>query len=61
MKGWVGNVEGRDLLRPSADVIITDGFTGNVALKTVEGRAVGLAGLVFGVLDEPEWPCWPTR
>ena len=55
VKGWIGNVEGRDLLRPSADVIITDGFTGNVALKTVEGALSGLAGMVFGVLDEPEW------
>jgi glycerol-3-phosphate acyltransferase PlsX len=55
VKGWIGNVEGRDLLRPSADVIVTDGFTGNVALKTVEGALAGLAGLVFGVLDEPEW------
>jgi glycerol-3-phosphate acyltransferase PlsX len=55
VKGWVGNVEGRDLLRPSADVIVTDGFTGNVALKTVEGALAGLAGLVFGVLDEPQW------
>jgi phosphate acyltransferase len=55
VKGWVGNVEGRDLLRSSADVIVTDGFTGNVALKTVEGALAGLAGMVFGVLDEPEW------
>ena len=55
VKGWIGNVEGRDLLRTSADVIVTDGFTGNVALKTVEGALAGLAGLVFGVLDEPEW------
>src|SRR3954468_1160796 len=55
VKGWIGNVEGRDLLRPSADVIVTDGFTGNVALKTVEGALAGLAGLVFGVLDEPEF------
>ncbi len=55
VKGWVGNVEGRDLLRASADVIVTDGFTGNVALKTVEGALSGLAGMVFGVLDEPEW------
>ena len=55
VKGWTGNVEGRDLLRPSADVIVTDGFTGNVALKTVEGALAGLAGLVFGVLDEPAW------
>ena len=34
-----GNVEGRDLLGDVADVIVTDGFTGNVALKTLEGTA----------------------
>jgi phosphate acyltransferase len=32
-----GNAEGRDLLAGAADVLVTDGFTGNVALKTVEG------------------------
>jgi glycerol-3-phosphate acyltransferase PlsX len=32
-----GNTEGRDLLAGAADVVVTDGFTGNVALKTVEG------------------------
>lgn len=37
--GFVGNVEGRDLLGDAADVIVTDGFTGNVALKTIEGSA----------------------
>ena len=35
-------------------MIVTDGFTGNVALKTLEGAVMGLAGLVFGVLDEPD-------
>lgn len=34
---FVGNVEGRDLMLKTADVIVTDGFTGNVALKTLEG------------------------
>jgi len=34
---FIGNVEGRDLLAGSADVVVTDGFTGNVALKTLEG------------------------
>ncbi|HLE39687.1 MAG TPA: phosphate acyltransferase PlsX [Acidimicrobiia bacterium] len=40
---FVGNVEGRDLGRGIADVFVTDGFTGNVLLKTAEGvaRAVG--------------------
>ena len=32
-----GNTEGRDLLRGAADVVVTDGFTGNVALKLLEG------------------------
>jgi len=36
---FVGNVEGRDLLRNLADVVVTDGFTGNVALKLLEGCA----------------------
>ena len=55
VKGFVGNVEGRDLSRVSADVIITDGFTGNVALKTLEGAMLALAGMVFSILDEPEF------
>jgi glycerol-3-phosphate acyltransferase PlsX len=32
-----GNAEGRDLLRGAADVVVTDGFTGNLALKLLEG------------------------
>jgi len=56
VKGFVGNVEGRDVARRSADVIVTDGFTGNVTLKTLEGAVMGLAGLVFGVVDEPGAP-----
>jgi len=36
---FTGNVEGRDLLSGVADVIATDGFTGNIALKTLEGTA----------------------
>jgi glycerol-3-phosphate acyltransferase PlsX len=53
VKDFVGNVEGRDLSRGAADVIVTDGFTGNVALKTLEGAMLAMAGLVFGVVDEP--------
>jgi glycerol-3-phosphate acyltransferase PlsX len=56
VKGFIGNIEGRDVARRSADVIITDGFTGNVTLKTLEGAVMGLAGLVFGVVDEPDAP-----
>jgi len=39
---YVGFIEGNDLFAGKADVVVTDGFTGNVALKTIEG-AVGLA------------------
>jgi len=39
---FVGNVEGRDLLTGAADVVVTDGFTGNVALKLLEGSAHSL-------------------
>jgi phosphate acyltransferase len=41
-----GNLEGRDLLTGAADVIVTDGFTGNVVLKTVEGTARAVAAAV---------------
>jgi glycerol-3-phosphate acyltransferase PlsX len=34
---FVGNVEGRDLFNDKADVMVTDGFTGNVVLKVIEG------------------------
>jgi glycerol-3-phosphate acyltransferase PlsX len=44
---FVGNVEGRDIMTDDVDVVVTDGFTGNVALKTLEG---GMRALVRGVL-----------
>jgi phosphate acyltransferase len=34
---FIGNVEGRDLMSDAVDVVVTDGFTGNVVLKTLEG------------------------
>jgi glycerol-3-phosphate acyltransferase PlsX len=45
---FVGNVEGRDLYSGNVDVIVTDGFVGNVALKTSEG----VANLVRATLKE---------
>jgi glycerol-3-phosphate acyltransferase PlsX len=41
---YVGYVEGRDLNNGKVDVVVTDGFTGNVALKTMEGFASFLTG-----------------
>ena len=50
--GFVGNVEGRDFMHAgTADVIVTDGFTGNVALKTMEGALRAFAGHVFTIFD----------
>jgi glycerol-3-phosphate acyltransferase PlsX len=51
---FIGNVEGRDLLGSPADVIVTDGFTGNVALKTAEGALRFAMGLVLEVLGHDE-------
>ena len=51
--GFVGNVEGRDFMQPGVDVIVTDGFTGNVALKSIEGAIRATAKLVFDALAAP--------
>jgi len=41
---YIGYLEGRDINRGKADVVVTDGFTGNVALKTMEGFSTFLLG-----------------
>jgi glycerol-3-phosphate acyltransferase PlsX len=51
VEGFAGNVEGRDLMHGTVDVVVTDGFTGNVALKSLEGALRAAVALVFGVLD----------
>jgi glycerol-3-phosphate acyltransferase PlsX len=43
---FLGNVEGRDLMGQEADVVVTDGFTGNIVLKTIEGTAEAVADAV---------------
>jgi glycerol-3-phosphate acyltransferase PlsX len=48
---FVGNTEGRDLLTGAADVVVTDGFTGNVTLKLLEGT---IRTLLEGIRDEIE-------
>jgi glycerol-3-phosphate acyltransferase PlsX len=51
---FVGNVEGRDIMSDAADVIVTDGFTGNVALKTLEGGMRALVGALFAVFGSSD-------
>jgi glycerol-3-phosphate acyltransferase PlsX len=43
---FIGNVEGSDVTNSVADVIVTDGFTGNVALKLMEGTASTVTGAI---------------
>jgi glycerol-3-phosphate acyltransferase PlsX len=45
---FIGNVEGRDVMTDKVDVVVTDGFTGNVVLKTLEG---GMRTIVNAILD----------
>ena len=51
---FVGNVEGRDLMGDEADVVVTDGFTGNVALKTLEGGLKAIVGAIYEVFGSTE-------
>ncbi|MPY92131.1 MAG: phosphate acyltransferase PlsX [Acidimicrobiia bacterium] len=46
---FIGNVEGRDLMSTDVDVVVTDGFTGNVALKTLEGALDGMVRTLEGI------------
>ncbi|QOR68526.1 phosphate acyltransferase PlsX [Cytobacillus suaedae] len=47
---FIGNVEARDLLEGVADVVVTDGFTGNVTLKTIEGTALSIFTMLKSAL-----------
>ena len=69
---FTGNVEGRDALAGAVDVVVTDGFTGNVVLKTIEGslrlavadtRAALAAGRPAGMAGSPTGAgcaAWPS-
>lgn len=43
---FIGNVEARELLNDVADVVVTDGFTGNAVLKSIEGTALSIIRLL---------------
>ena len=52
---FIGNVEGRDIMTDKVDVVVTDGFTGNVALKTLEGTMRGVVKALFAAISVPEY------
>ncbi len=50
---FIGNVEARELLNGVADVVVTDGFTGNAVLKSIEGTAMNMMDLLkSAILNE---------
>jgi len=53
---FIGNVEGRDVMTDDVDVVVTDGFTGNVVLKTLEGGMRTLVkALIAAFGSRPEY------
>jgi glycerol-3-phosphate acyltransferase PlsX len=53
---FVGNVEGRDIMTSAVDVVVTDGFTGNVVLKTLEGGVKAIVKALLGAFaSAPEY------
>ena len=53
---FIGNVEGNDLVAGKADIVVCDGFVGNVVLKLVEGLSMGLAGQLQTALSNSSMP-----
>jgi len=51
---FIGNVEGRDIMSDMVDVVITDGFTGNVVLKTLEGAMRTVIKALFAAFASDE-------
>ncbi|MBS7576978.1 MULTISPECIES: phosphate acyltransferase PlsX [unclassified Enterococcus] len=49
---FIGNVESRDILTGVADVVVTDGFTGNAVLKSIEGTAGGIMSLLKAAIKD---------
>ncbi len=52
---FIGNVEGRDVMSDNVDVCVTDGFTGNVVLKTLEGGMKAVIGALLEAFGQPEY------
>ena len=51
---FIGNVEGRDIMTDDVDVVVTDGFTGNVALKTLEGSMKAIINSLLAAFDSSD-------
>ena len=51
---FIGNVEGRDIMTDDVDVVVTEGFTGNVALKTLEGSLKSIINSLLAAFDSSD-------
>ena len=51
---FIGNVEGRDIMTDDVDVVVTDGFTGNVALKNLEGSLKSIINSLLAAFDSSD-------
>ena len=49
---FVGNIEARDVIRGNVDVVVSDGFSGNICLKTIEGTAEILFGEIKAITKQ---------
>lgn len=57
---FYGNIEGRYMFDDDVDVVVTDGFTGNVALKTIEGMGIMITKLLKEELTKSWWSSFLT-
>lgn len=48
---FIGNIEARELLNGQADVVVSDGFTGNAVLKSIEGTAMSMVNLIKSTIQ----------
>jgi glycerol-3-phosphate acyltransferase PlsX len=52
---FIGNVEGRDVMTDGVDVVVTDGFTGNVTLKALEGGMKAVIAALLAAFADPAY------
>ena len=49
---FIGNIEGRDIMAGDTDVMVCDGFAGNIVLKTIEGMGIVISNRIKGIFKK---------
>ena len=52
---FIGNVEAREILSGNVDVVVADGYAGNIALKTIEGTALSVMRMIKQTIQSSFW------